>query len=191
MLFQSLVLAAATFLATLARADYDIDPESVDISLRENWCTTAKETCPLICMQYDATEAIVNDCDPETLFYGCLCDNNVRPNVSEYSLTIPFFMCQEWGNQCEKDCGNDATCATSCREDNPCGAQTPRLPTPLPTTLAPTASASETEDNTVIYTGSPGTRDDDDDGAASLLTLGSNHGLTVIMGGMFLVFALF
>jgi hypothetical protein len=34
MLFQSLVLAAATFLATLARADYDIDPESVDISLR-------------------------------------------------------------------------------------------------------------------------------------------------------------
>jgi hypothetical protein len=57
--------------------------------------------------------------------------------------------------------------------------------------LAPTASASETEDNTVIYTGSPGTRDDDDDSAASLLTLGSNHGLTVIMGGMFLVFALF
>lgn len=125
--------------------------------------------------------------------------------MSEYSLTIPYFTCQEWGNQCVDGCKGDAGCATSCREDNPCGAQDPERVniTSTSTSLAPGTSqtdASTTDDGTTIFTdtpgggsngGSSGSSSGNDEGAASLLTLGSAYGLTVVMGGMFLGFALF
>lgn len=127
--------------------------------------------------------------------------------MSEYSLTIPYFTCMEWGNQCVDDCSGDASCATSCREDNPCGAQDPERVNATSTTAAPTTSSTGTEteddDDTTIFTGTPGSEDEDDggsssnssggddEGAASLLTFGSAYGLSIVMGGMFLGFALF
>lgn len=61
--------------------------------------------------------------------------------------------------------------------------------------MKPTASVSETDDGTTIYTNPPGGADssnsDDEGAAATLLTMGSRFGLSVIMGGMFLGFALF
>jgi hypothetical protein len=57
-----------------------------------------------------------NECDPDTLTYSCVCENNITPNITQYSQTLPFYICQAWGTQCVKNCGNGANaCADACR----------------------------------------------------------------------------
>ncbi|KFH40292.1 hypothetical protein ACRE_090480 [Hapsidospora chrysogenum ATCC 11550] len=195
MLFRSSVVAAATLL-TMAQAQYNIDPDSVPIADREQWCRSQVASCPLICEQTKPGTTLVNDCDVDTLTYGCLCGDNKKPNISEYSLTIPYFVCREWGTQCVDNCPeNDSKCASDCREDHPCGALNPKKVKPTTSTAGP--SASQTDDATdVIYTDSPGSSEDDNgnggderDGA-SALALGQAHGLAVVLGSLFVGFAM-
>lgn len=120
--------------------------------------------------------------------------------MSEYSLTIPYFVCREWGTQCVANCPpNDSACASECRQDHPCGALNPKRVATTASTMAPTAS--KTDDGTTIYTGSPGGSDDDDDdgddkknddkgGAAAALGLGRSYGLAIVAGTMFIGFAM-
>jgi hypothetical protein len=208
---RSSVLAVAAAFTAVANADYYIDPESVRLSIRENWCLNQKSTCPIICQQTEPRTTLVNECDPEQLTYGCLCGNNKRPNMTEYTLTLPYFVCQEWGNQCVTDCGGNNACESSCREDNPCGASDPAQQTGTTTgtsTSKPTASStSDEDDENTIFTNSPGQDSDDDDdseddssnskpksvnepGAAAALAVGKAYGLAIVMGGLFTGFAL-
>lgn len=153
--FKSTALAAVTLLAATARADYYIDPDSVSLSTRTAWCQQELTTCPIICEQVEPGTTITNTCDPKTLTYGCLCGNNLQPNVSEYSLTLPYFTCTEWGTQCVKACGSDSSCASSCREDHPCGAQNPQKTNATSTGTA-TATSTSTSTGITIYTGLDG-----------------------------------
>lgn len=110
--------------------------------------------------------------------------------MSEYSLTIPYFVCREWGTQCVDGCDDtDTPCQSSCREDNPCGALDPERAntTGTATTAAPTAS--QTEEDTAIYSNGPGDNQDDDNGAA-LLGLGEKYGLALVFGSLGLGFAM-
>ncbi|KAI0193508.1 hypothetical protein F4808DRAFT_357578 [Astrocystis sublimbata] len=184
------VLATATLLVASVNAQeqYHIDPSSVPLSLRANWCQTEKSTCPLICKQSPPGGFETNECDPMALTYGCVCEDGKSPNLSEYSLTLPFFICQEWGTQCVTACGSDATCASDCRQNHPCGAQNPTRanvtssssPSATETGMSATNSAGE------IYNGLDGDGDSDsnsgDDkpknGASPLLQYGS------VVGGL-------
>jgi len=154
--FKTTVLAIATVFTSGVVADYVIDPNSVSPSVRDNWCQNEKSTCPIICEQTPPGTTEVNSCDAESLTYGCVCGNGLQPNMSEYSLTLPYFVCQEWGNQCVKGCGGDNACASSCRQDHPCGAQNP---TRANTTSSATSSATPTDDGSspsdtnAVYTG--------------------------------------
>ncbi|KAH8173769.1 hypothetical protein LIA77_05188 [Sarocladium implicatum] len=140
-----------------------------------------------------------------------------QPNITEYTLTLPYFICQEWGNQCADGCNGNNACISSCREDNPCGASDPTQVNATETstgTTKPTASSTDDEDDEdAIFTGAPGSSDDDEDddadagktkskddddedsprtnepGAASALALGNAYGLAVVMGGLFAGFA--
>jgi hypothetical protein len=56
------LMALAT--AVFVRADYYIDPNSVPLSTRQNWCARELSTCPLICEQTGPPETLVNTCDP-------------------------------------------------------------------------------------------------------------------------------
>lgn len=56
-----------------------------------------------------------NDCDADALTYTCVCDNGVSPNITQYSQTLPFFICQQWGNNCVDNCSGDSSCQDSCR----------------------------------------------------------------------------
>jgi len=114
--FKSTVLAVAAALVASVSADYYISPDSVSLSLRQAWCRSERSTCPIICQQTPPFTTLTNTCDPETLTYGCVCGDGLQPNVSEYSLTLPFFVCQEWGNQCVKACGMNAN---KCRSPSP------------------------------------------------------------------------
>ncbi|KAI1486268.1 hypothetical protein F5X96DRAFT_682144 [Biscogniauxia mediterranea] len=170
---RSIVATAAIFVSCV-RADYVIDPDSVSLSQRTSWCQSEISTCPLICQQYPPGGTEVNTCDPESLTYGCLCDNGQQPNVSEYSLTLPYFTCTEWGNQCVKACGQDNGCASACRQDHPCGALNPtKANTTSSTTSSATGTATATESNT-IYTGLAGSNSGSDDSSAAFRAADSN-----------------
>lgn len=138
---------------TIASAQYSIDPNSVPISTRDAWCESQIAQCPEICLQTSAHSSITrsNDCVAKTLTYSCVCSNGITPNVSQYSLTLPYYICQEWGNQCVANCGQDNACASACREDHPCGAQDPR--TPNTTTTTSTRPNAHSATPTGGYTG--------------------------------------
>lgn len=166
------VLATATLVLSSVRAQeqYSIDPASVPLSMRDNWCDQEKSTCPLICQQVPPGGYEVNECDPMALTYGCVCDNGKSPNLSEYSLTLPFFICQEWGNQCVTNCNGDSNCASDCRQNHPCGALNPTrvnetttssTGTPTETGAAATSSAGQ------IFDGLGGDGGDDSDSSDS------------------------
>ncbi|KAI9899342.1 hypothetical protein N3K66_005803 [Trichothecium roseum] len=186
MLFQSALVALAS-VASVACKEYSIDPETVDITDREYWCATQTSTCPMICDQMKPGTTDENECDAETLQYQCVCGDNKTPNMSEYSLTIPYFVCREWGNQCVTDCSDD-TCRSACREDNPCGALNP---TRANTTSSLEPTASQTDDPNAIYT-RPGGGDDDDDSSAMRMLSATNAmypwiaslGVTALIAGM-------
>lgn len=158
---KTAVLAAATMLISAVQADYIIDPESVSLTLREYWCDQQRSSCPIICQQVEPRTTEINTCDPEALTYGCLCGNGRQPNISEYSLTLPYFTCVEWGSQCVTACGSDNTCASACRQDHPCGATNPTLANKTASASASAtssgSSAEKTDDGETVYNGLDGT----------------------------------
>lgn len=120
----------------------------------ENWCVSQQTQCPLICLQTGVNTATTrsNTCDWKSLTYSCVCNNGLSPNVSEYSQTLPFYICQEWGNQCVNNCNGVSSCQSACRQDHPCGAQHPTLQNT--STLTSTSSAAASASSS----GSPGSQ---------------------------------
>ncbi|KAL4883766.1 hypothetical protein BJY04DRAFT_216107 [Aspergillus karnatakaensis] len=194
-LLRSLVsVASVASLVNSQAARAPIDPQSVDQGQRDQWCVSQQASCPLLCLQYpDASETpITNDCWTDTLEYSCVCDNNKSPNASEYSQTIPYFICTEQNNRCVNECAQtDASCQTQCRTDNPCGAQNPTRVNTTSTTAGTSATdtAASTTTSLAPFTGLP--EDDDDEGAATrpMTDLTQVYGLFVVLGGFFAGFA--
>ncbi|KAL7939719.1 hypothetical protein V8C35DRAFT_14390 [Trichoderma chlorosporum] len=189
--FKSAVVAATMAFASVAQG-YSIDPNSVPLSTRQNWCASETSTCPIICQQTTSKPTIVNDCDPNALTFGCLCGDNKQPNVSEYTLTLPFFICQEYVVQCRNNCGSDNTCASNCAEDNPCGATDPKRYNSTSTASTTTAQAtSTTAGPDTLFTGVPGSSGGKGKSmAAPVADVGRAYGLSILLGSMFVGFAL-
>jgi hypothetical protein len=178
---------------------YTIDPNSVSQSDRDGWCVNQRAQCPLICTQQPGVTSLTtvsNECDPDALTYSCVCENNIVPNVTQYSQTLPFYICQAWGNNCVANCGTGAnTCADACRADHPCGAQSPyRGNTSIPTTSTASATASRTgKPQTAGFgdigaTGSSSTQG----GAATAVFVPSGVlSMAALCGSVFLGFAVF
>lgn len=119
-----------------------------------------------------------------TLLYYCLCSNNVTPNATEYSQTIPYFTCTETNNQCVLKCNGDSTCQNNCRVQNPCGAQDPkRVNVTTTTAKAATTTATATPVNTLVN-GATGA-------APHMASVDMSHvyGLCVLVGGFVAGFA--
>ncbi|KAI1656961.1 hypothetical protein F4813DRAFT_390302 [Daldinia decipiens] len=173
------ILAAALLLVSSVQADYVIDPSSVSLTIRTSWCQSEKSTCPIICSQTPPGTTLVNDCDPKALTYGCVCGDHKQPNVSEYSLTLPYFVCQEWGDQCVQKCGQDNNCSRACREDHPCGAQNPTRTNATTSSAGPTATASGTDsdDPNTVYTGLAGSSEGGGNDGNAAFRVGANDGL--------------
>lgn len=154
------ILATALLTATVTAQDqYRINPDSVPDSLRNFWCDQQIAQCPLICSQTVASQSLEtnsNDCTASDLTYSCVCENGFSPNVSEYSQTLPFFICQQWGTQCVANCGNGNTaCQSSCTADHPCGAQNPtrQNTSTLTGTMTKSASAGDATGATTLSDG--------------------------------------
>ncbi|KAF1360645.1 hypothetical protein EJ07DRAFT_155071 [Lizonia empirigonia] len=193
-------LAAAQ---TTAQNDYPyrIDPNSVSLSDRQYWCDQNEAQCPLICLQQPGVTSSTtqdNECDPEQLTYSCICDNGVSPNITQYSQTLPFFICQEWGNQCVTACNGDNTCQNSCRADHPCGAQSPFLGNNTSSSISHSASATGSgaaASSKVPVTGFGGAAETSASGggstgaAAATFVPGAATSMAILFGSVFLGFA--
>jgi len=188
-----------------------IDPNSVDTATKSQWCDAQKTACPLLCLQYpgDSAATTSNTCDVKTLSWSCICAvNGLTPNASEYSQTIPYFECTEYGTQCVKSCGSDSTCASNCRTQHPCGAQNPTRynitssSSSMSATGTGAAGASKTSANAADYTGfggsaasqtassSSGSDSSSSKSAASAINFGQTFGLAIVVSGFFAGFAL-
>ncbi|KAH9840449.1 hypothetical protein Tdes44962_MAKER01649 [Teratosphaeria destructans] len=127
MKFSPRTAALAACLLSTANAYHPIDPNSVSLTTRKSWCDSQVTQCPYLCSQYDVgQEAQTNNCNPDTLTYTCVCKNNIVPSASEFTLTLDYFVCQTWGQQCKEACNSVEACNVKCVEDMKCGAQNPR-----------------------------------------------------------------
>ncbi|RPB27187.1 hypothetical protein L211DRAFT_747173, partial [Terfezia boudieri ATCC MYA-4762] len=122
------VLALVSGLFTLVSAQTypTITADDVSNSTREIWCDQQKGICPNLCQDQTHADPVNNDCWSEDLHYECVCVNNVRPNLSEYSLTIPYNLCLQGIQACADNCGNNQDCANLCFSGKQCGASGPR-----------------------------------------------------------------
>lgn len=190
--FKSTFLAVATgFIATAsAQKFYDIDPETVPSGLRVRWCDDQVRSCDAICAQTTEGAPLVNDCDSDVLRYGCICSDSNKPNMTEFTLTLPYHMCQEWGNQCVAACGIGSNqCASACREDNPCGATDPtKVNATSSTSASPEATAGTTTTSSSggVFTGLDGAspeEEDDSPNAAAVLESSRALSVALLIGG--------
>jgi len=195
------VVATALFsLSARAQKTYTIDPSSVPILTREGWCSSQQSACPLICLQLPGvttTTTDANSCNATTLTYSCICSNGQAPNASEYSQTLPYFICTEYGDECVANCNGDSTCQSACRADNPCGAQNPvrSNATTTSSTSTATGDASGTSTSGVVYNGLGGSAtttasSNSKSGSQMTLDFGRSYGLAVVFAGLFAGFAL-
>jgi len=189
-------------------ASQTIDPNTVPLATRDAWCTSQITQCPLLCLQIPgensaATES--NTCDPTTLDYSCVCANGLSPNSSEYSQTVPYYICTQYNTNCVNGCDGDSSCQSACIQDHPCGAQNP---TRVNTSTISTATATNTagggasavstaSGGGTVYSGFGGAtatstvNGGSTSGAATtLLTLGHSYGVFVVAAGIFAGFSL-
>jgi len=200
------VVAAALISMTIrvaSQAVYYIDPSSVPLSTRTSWCQTQMTSCPLLCLQLpgESSTTEANDCNPNTLTFDCICGNGQSPNASEFSQTLPYFICTEYGTQCVAGCGGNTACQSACRDDHPCGAQDPtrvNVTTTSSSTTATTLPAGATSGSAgVVYTGLGGAvatattaaSSNQKSSADAALDLGRSYGLVVVFTGIFAGFA--
>jgi len=199
----SVAVVATALFATSAQgqAVYYIDPNTVPIATRDGWCTTQKQSCPLLCTQVQGGSRTTssNDCHADTLTFTCVCGNGISPNASEFSQTLPYFICQEYGNQCVTGCNGNTACQSACRTDHPCGAQDPvRVNTTTSSTMVATATTGTGASGTPgqVYNGLGGATttaasSGKKSGAQSTtLDMGRTYGLAVVFAGIFAGFAL-
>jgi len=202
---SAIVLATAFFIGAQSQAVYYIDPNSVPLTERQSWCQTQQVSCPLICLQLPGVTTETTDsnsCDATSLTYSCVCQNGMSPNASEYSQTLPYFICTEYGDQCVASCNGATQCQSDCRSQHPCGAQDPvrvnvtsSTSTAMASTTVPAGASSGT--NGVVFTalggsptGSSSSGTTSKSGSSAAMDFGRSYGLAVVFAGLFAGFAL-
>ncbi|KAL2063488.1 hypothetical protein VTL71DRAFT_5293 [Oculimacula yallundae] len=208
---KTLAILAATLLSSSVHSQsiYTIAPDSVPLPTRQGWCSSQVASCPLLCLQLqgESSTTAVNTCDAESLSYECICGNDKSPNATEFSQTLPFFECQEYGNQCVKACNGNTPCQSACRADHPCGAQNPtRVNLTTSTSSSSTnlpAGATTAPGGAVVYNGLGGgaaattpaagaqpTSNDSKSGSQMAMDIGRSYSSAVVFAGLFAGFAL-
>lgn len=123
----SAVVALASLLSAVsAQTYYSANPEDIDLGTKQTWCSNQISSCSLLCLDQKSGGGFTNDCDPDTLVFQCICADNTVPNATEYTQTIPYFLCTYSVENCVQNCGQyDPTCAQNCRTNRVCGASNP------------------------------------------------------------------
>ncbi|KAH8658477.1 hypothetical protein BX600DRAFT_66032 [Xylariales sp. PMI_506] len=116
--------------SVLVSADFTIDPNSVPLSTRSEWCTSEISVCDTLC----GSAATSNTCDATALTYTCTCSDGSTPAVDQYINTLPWFICEAAYSQCVESAGNDAAAQSNCT--NTISAKCPTQPAQTPFTIS-------------------------------------------------------
>jgi len=117
------LLTAGSLISSAVAQNFNIS--SISLDTRTQWCQSQVDQCPFLCRDLGQTKD-QNKCFPDNLYYICTCTNGVTPNVTEYSLTIPYYECTTIQQDCVMNCGSDNDCSNDCRVNNECGAKDPK-----------------------------------------------------------------
>ncbi|KUJ20290.1 uncharacterized protein LY89DRAFT_730344 [Mollisia scopiformis] len=144
MLAKSLAVALFVSVVAAQSSNDTINPSSITLTLRNQWCQGQQNTCGTLCSGDPGT----NNCDPDTLTYNCTCAaNNSAPGLQYYTQTIPTFECEQIFQNCINSNVGDAAAQALCNtnEKANCGHLDPDNFTE---TAATTSSASMTATST-------------------------------------------
>jgi hypothetical protein len=183
--FAHVVLAVSSLLSTTLAQTADFNASAVDLDTRDAWCKDQVSQCPNLCEDLGKS-TVKNNCFPDNLFFTCLCSDNVSPNLTQYSQTIPYYECTTNQANCVTNCGlanND--CANQCKKTFVCGATDPKR-------ANATASASKSASATSTGPVSTGTGFAHADGSSStsnaarafMLEAGYTYGLGMVIAGI-------
>lgn len=184
-LFSSVLLVlSATFSAVTDAANIT----AIDIDTRTGWCNAQVAQCPALCAdQKDGLTDLENDCFPENLYYVCVCSDGSRPNLTQYSETIPYYLCTLDQAECIKACADDNSCSDQCRKTYVCGATSPKK-TNATATRTSSASSTPGASGTGVSSGNgfatTGTPDAGNAADNLLLKLGSSYGVGLVAAGI-------
>lgn len=120
---RSTIILGALSAFSFVAADFPLDPNVVDPTLRNQWCSSEYSACDQLC----GGSATTNDCDPDTLKYKCVCPDGKAPALDEYTQTMPTFICEKAFEVCNAANVGDAraqkNCTTSIKDN--CGTKDP------------------------------------------------------------------
>lgn len=183
-LFIAALVATGSVFPSLTSA---FNASDIALATRENWCQHQTDQCGPLCA-LENMEAITNECFPDNLYYACVCDDGSRPNLTEYSETIPYYTCTIDQGDCIKACGSNE-CREQCKKTYVCGATNPKKGNATSSATASTAAstASKTNSATIGPDGylTTSTSSPSDSAAVSMLVgLDSFYGLGMVAAGI-------
>ncbi|GAB7349553.1 hypothetical protein MBLNU459_g0251t2 [Dothideomycetes sp. NU459] len=201
MFYSTTVLLAATALSGLVSAqnystsgNISVVPSSVDYATRQAWCRAQTNTCPLIC---GVTSA--NTCDPGALTYVCTCQSGSTPNISDYTQTLPFYVCEQWRTDCTADHPNDLDGQTAC-QSLVCGSKNASESSTSSSSSSAAASTTSSAASSSATGGSPSTTSAasatsataaaTSKSAAMAMNLAQSYGTGVLGAGLLALFGL-
>ncbi|KAJ9297554.1 hypothetical protein DTO271G3_4329 [Paecilomyces variotii] len=152
---SSVVLMVSAFAAGIAaQANYTLpagfNPAEVSATEKASWCTGQRNICPKIC----GGAANVNTCDPDTLSFSCVCSDGSVPNSSEYTQSLPYFVCEANYGQCIENHPNDLTGQEECKEQAQCGTKNATSAASSTSAAATSGTAAATTMSTATKTAS-------------------------------------
>lgn len=192
--FTPLVLASGLLSLAAAQVYPVPSPDDIDENTRNIWCTQQYASCTGLCQDQTQGGAEINDCWVEDLNFSCICEDGSTPNATEYSLAIPFNLCQQSKQMCVDNCDGDTACADLCFIGKTCGASDPTRVNITTTTTAgsrPTGSNGDDDENT------DGNDEDEEEDpfkadtgmGVRLANFGSAYGIGAMVFGVALGFA--
>jgi hypothetical protein len=101
---QTTVLAALSALgAAFAQSNFTVDPNTIELTTRTEWCNAEFNTCGILC----GGNTKANSCSPTDLKFVCTCSNGTAPGLEYYIQTMPTLLCEVAFSECiEKNTGN-------------------------------------------------------------------------------------
>jgi len=155
------------------------------------WCKAQVAQCPALCADADK-DTNTNECFPENLYYACVCSDGTRPNLTEYSETIPYYICTNEQGDCITGCGaGNNDCAAQCRKTYVCGATHPKTSNKTTSasasgTATPSATGTGSSSGNGFATegGTSSSSNSNSGAGAMLLQVGSAYGMGVVAAGI-------
>ncbi|EAA35427.1 hypothetical protein GE21DRAFT_1330422 [Neurospora crassa] len=185
-IFVALSALTAAVAAQSSNSNLTVPVDSVNPTLRNQWCVAQYNTCKILC----GMSVSKNDCDPTTLEWSCTCSSGVSPAVEEYEQTVPFLMCEFAFDTCIANHPNDSQGQDKCETDirDKCATKPPAAIKVSSSSAAATTSAAkptQTKDTAVETSAAPASSTSESFAAPTNAAAFLGNGVAAAAAGVF------